>query len=199
METMRWACILVLAEQTAEERKKALTAIWKERVGSNQTQNLDSTAKELACAVGLLDVTNQWKEEVCAQERAAMLVAHFHEKKERRRRGRELERAGKRPMAATATANEIYMKRLKTVKCSTLKGLCHSALTSTVVSVMLTRGHILSARRRTSSDSKSRNQGTLGTRERGPGWQPWNFVLRILFVLMDLRGPWPRWCLCKHS
>ena len=49
---------MTLNEEEAEERRKALTVIWEERMGPNHTKVEVCTAEEFADTLGLLDVTN---------------------------------------------------------------------------------------------------------------------------------------------
>ena len=52
---------LALTEEYVEEKQKAHTVIWRERAEPNDTKSGLRTAEEFACALGLLDVTDQWK------------------------------------------------------------------------------------------------------------------------------------------
>ena len=69
---------------TASQKKEGVFAtLWEERVGPNRTKIRLRTPEEFMFLLRIMDVTNQWKRELQAESRAAMLVAGIYIKKKR--------------------------------------------------------------------------------------------------------------------
>ena len=112
--------ILLLSEEKEErsEERRLLRRFGKSE-WDQTTQKLGlSTAEEFSYALGLSDVTNQWKGDVRAEKRAAMLVAGTCIKKGTTRGNwrKELKTYQPRPLRTRSTCrDELVVNRMRAV------------------------------------------------------------------------------------